>query len=135
MPVTKSPSTDERGFTLLEVLVAVVIMAVGLLGMLQAVNVSMEHNLKNQLRDEAVRVGENTMHSLRRLPFENMTGTGPITVTRTMRGGSKQFVVERVYLPSPTAAPNADWRQINLAVRWTYRNVTSVHRLVTVKSR
>lgn len=130
MPVTKSPSTDERGFTLLEVLVAVVIMAVGLLGMLQAVNVSMEHNLKNELRDEAVRVGENTMHELRRLPFDNITGTSPIVRTRTMRGGSKQFVVERLY---PTVA--TDWRQIQLSVRWTYRNVTSVHRLVTVKSR
>ncbi|MBT0894964.1 pilus assembly protein PilV [Geobacter hydrogenophilus] len=108
-------------------------MAVGLLGMLQAVNVATEYNLRNQLRDEAVRVGENTMHEIRRLSFDNITGSSPITVTRSMRGFSKQFVVERNY--SPPLGTTSDWRQIILSVRWDYRNASYVHRVITVKSR
>lgn len=46
-------SIDQKGFTLVEFLVAIVILTVGLLGLLQSVNVSIQNNLTSELRREA----------------------------------------------------------------------------------
>jgi type IV pilus assembly protein PilV len=46
--------TNNRGFTLMEVLVAIVILSVGMLALLQTVNVALVHTSTNMLRDEAV---------------------------------------------------------------------------------
>ena len=56
--VKQKTSSSSSGFTLIEVMVAMVITLVGLLGLLQSVNLATEHNIKNALRDEAVQVGE-----------------------------------------------------------------------------
>jgi type IV pilus assembly protein PilV len=50
--------SDERGFTLVEFLVSIVILSVGLLGLLQSVNVAINHNMTNQLRFEGTQVAD-----------------------------------------------------------------------------
>ncbi len=47
--VTISPQNN-RGFTLVELMMAILITVVGLMGLLQAVNLAMGYNLKSQLR-------------------------------------------------------------------------------------
>jgi type IV pilus assembly protein PilV len=53
--------SDSRGFTILEFLVAIVIMTVGLLALLQSVNIAITHNMKNQLRSEGTQVADEEM--------------------------------------------------------------------------
>src|SRR5512136_2934964 len=65
---------NNGGFTLIELMAAMVITLVGLLGLLQAINVAMEHNLKNQLRDEAVLVAEQWMGNLKTRGFSQLSG-------------------------------------------------------------
>lgn len=119
----------ENGFTLLEVLVATVIILVGLLGLLQAVNVSMEHNLRNSLRDEAVRVGEETMYGIRRLTFDNITGDSTLKVTRNLRAFNKEYTVERNLTDLGGRST-----EIVLTVKWDYRGTTYQHRVSTIIS-
>lgn len=49
---------SEKGFTLIELLVAIVILIVGLLGLLQALDIAMNHNMLNQMRNEAAIVAD-----------------------------------------------------------------------------
>lgn len=51
----------EDGFTLIEFCVAVLIMTVGLLGLLQAVNMATVHNLGSLLRNEAITLANDRM--------------------------------------------------------------------------
>jgi prepilin-type N-terminal cleavage/methylation domain-containing protein len=53
---------NKKGFTLVEVLVAMVIILVLLLGLVQAAILSIESNLRNVFRDEAVRIAEQRMN-------------------------------------------------------------------------
>lgn len=52
---------NQAGFTLIEFCVSVVIMMVGLLGLLQAINMATIHNLDSLLRNEAVSLADKEM--------------------------------------------------------------------------
>ena len=57
--------TDERGFTLVEVLVALVVLSVGLLGMAKMVMVSSHSNDSAYLRSQATALAYQAMDSMR----------------------------------------------------------------------
>ena len=88
-------SLNDKGFSLIEVMIAMVVLTIGLLGLLQAVNVSMEHNLKNSLRDNAVIVGEQQMNILLNLGFNAIQDTtyGQYT-TIGLRAGRSQRITQ-----------------------------------------
>ncbi|BBA70531.1 hypothetical protein YM18_2011 [Geobacter sulfurreducens] len=106
-----------------------VIILVGLLGLLQAVNVSMEHNLRNSLRDEAVRVGESTVYGMRRLTFDNLTGETTLKVNRSLRASTKEYTVKRNLTDLGGRST-----ELVVTVEWDYRGTTYQHRVSTIIS-
>ncbi|WP_119332912.1 prepilin-type N-terminal cleavage/methylation domain-containing protein [Geobacter sulfurreducens] len=125
----RTAGPGDKGFTLIEVLVAMVIILVGLLGLLQAVNVSMEHNLRNSLRDEAVRVGESTVYGMRRLTFDNLTGETTLKVNRSLRASTKEYTVKRNLTDLGGRST-----ELVVTVEWDYRGTTYQHRVSTIIS-
>jgi len=119
------------GFTLIEVMVAIVIMAVGMLGVLETINVSLQHNLKNELRNEAIRIGERYMAEFRGSDFDNLTDAyTDVSVQSKIRSADKMFTVER-----STEGLSANARRVTVVVKWTYRNQEYQNRLVSVVAR
>ncbi len=60
------------GFTLVEFLVAIVILSVGLLGLLQALNYSIGHSMSTRLRDEAIMLADERMASEKSRTFDSI---------------------------------------------------------------
>ena len=112
--------SNKQGFTLVELLVAVVILMVGLLGTLQGINVAMMENLKNELRNKAVSIAEDKLAVIKSKPFENIsTVTKNSTSTAQIRSVSKQFnVVDQV------AATGTNTKNIQVGVSWVHKGVT-----------
>lgn len=127
-------SSSEGGFTLVEVLVALVIMLVGLVGLLQSVNVATEHNIKNLLRDEAVRVGEEKMYEARNTVFTSLSGHSARPVARTFRGATKNFNVSRTVTNFPTGSSylTATSKKVDIAVSWGFKGVNLTHEVTSV---
>lgn len=125
---------NNDGFTLIELMVAIIIVAVGMFGVLETVNVTLQHNLKNELRNEAVKVGEQYMAEFRGMNFASIADSYPNTnVDRKVRGVSKQYVVERssqVLARDGSLQPTT--RQVTVVVKWAFRNLTSQNRVVSV---
>ncbi len=122
---------NNRGFTLIEVMVAILIMMVGLIGLLQSINVAMEYNLKNQLRDEAVYTAERYFNELRGMPFDSIPVADLIFTTPSkIRGGAWPLTVKE----SSTLTTH-DTKLVLVVVTWMYKNVPYENRLTAPISR
>ncbi len=128
---------NDRGFTLIELMVAMVITLVGLLGLLQAINVAMEHNLKNQLRDEAVLIAEQWMGNLKTRGFSQLSGVSspqfsPRTVSSQLRARNVDFTVSRQCVdlnpPASTAA------RLTVTVTWNLKGTSYTHTVISLRS-
>jgi type IV pilus assembly protein PilV len=116
LPVRKPIlSFSKRGFTIVEVVVALGIIMVGLLGMLQAINISIQANLQNEMRTQGVMVAEDQLGRIKSLPFDSITASGEknLTVPVTMRSVLMSFnVTKKVDDISATT------KRVNVGVNW-----------------
>jgi len=102
------------GFTLVEVLVAIVFLTISMLAVLHALGLSVEHNMTNIVMDEAVRIAEQRMNELRNTPFADLvSSTSSIHITRQIRNKSFTYTVDWIVENFST-----DSRAIQVIVQW-----------------
>lgn len=121
--------SNSAGFTLIEVLMAMLIMTVGLLGLLQSVNVAYEHNSRNRLRDEAMQVGEEQMNVFRSRVNSTPAFTPVTTVPRGIGGVTRSFTVTR-----QSDATGEHSKRLRVAIGWTFKGVSTGHVIYSMKS-
>lgn len=129
--LTTSPS-NSGGFTLVEMLMALLIMTVGLLGLLQSVNVAYQQSLRNRVRDEAVLVAEGQMNDWRRVPFQEISSDS-FSVEKTVAGVPTRFAVRREVQEMGNSAKNT--KRLKVAVQWSVRGETTSHEIYTMRNR
>jgi len=121
-------SQKNRGFTLIEVLVAICILVIGMLAVLSALVTTMEQNLNNLSMDEAVRIAEETMNGLRNSSFVTLM-TGNSAVTRNFRNFTRTFNV--VWTVTNLSASS---RTIQVVVSWTHKGILHEHSVTSIMS-
>jgi prepilin-type N-terminal cleavage/methylation domain-containing protein len=118
------------GFTLLEVMVSVVILMVAMLGTFQAINLALDKNVENSLRQKGMAVAEQQLNDLKARPFDNITGTNLLSTVRVSTGSAfKNYSVQR--LVTDLAASNSHTKQVSIRVWWLYRGQPYQHQVVT----
>lgn len=120
---------NKSGFTLVELIVAMGIMLVGLLGLLQSVNIALEYNLRNQMRNEVVRVAQDAMNDMRSKAFGTASSTTTLVPT-ALRNISRNYTVKRTVTPTGTGISN----KYQVDVKWVYKNVSTTHSVMSVRS-
>ncbi|MBJ6801873.1 type IV pilus modification PilV family protein [Geomonas propionica] len=121
---------NESGFTLVELMVAMLIMLVGLVGLLQTVNIAIEYNLKNQMRNEVTRVAQDQMNGMRALAFDAVTAVATTQVNTNLRNINRQYAVTRT-----KSHINGTTDSYQVDVRWKYKNVSTTYSIVSTRSR
>lgn len=129
----RTAKLKNSGFTLVEVLVAIAFLTISMLAILHALGLSVEHNLKNIVMDEAVRIAEQRMNELRNTPFAsltNSTSSTRITITRQIRNRSFTYTVDWI-----VENLSVDSRTIQVIVQWLdWRNNSHRHTATSIVS-
>lgn len=120
---------NSKGFTFVEVLVALVILMVAMLGILQVMVMAMQQNLEIYSRDEAVRIAEQTMNELRNSSFTGLNNA-TYNVSRRYKQFTRTFNVNRT-----VSALSSDSRSVELRVSWTINGKTHNHSITSLISR
>ena len=130
---------DKKGLTLVEVMIALLILLIVSLALMQTAMVSIDANTKNSLRDEAVKIAEELMGETRSLPFDDFDQNGttdpdPLTmngtVTRQIRNTTITYTTTTV-----VDTFNEDNKEIDITVSWTWAGQLFNHRISTIRKR
>jgi len=107
---------NNKGFTLIEVLISIAILIISMFAILNALVVSVQQNINNIMMDEAVNIAEGKMNELRNTPFTSLSaGTFTETVQRRFRNLDPfSFTVE-----SRLTSISANSMAVQVIVRWT----------------
>lgn len=131
---------NNTGFTLIELMVAILITIVGMLGLLTALDIATKENVKNQMRDAAVQAAEVRMDRFKATAFNNISTCSACTDQRynysqetlpiRLRGFTRTFSVVR------STIVTADGSTIDLGVNvsWQSGNNNSSYEVHSVKS-
>ena len=121
-------SRSESGFTLIELMVALLIMMIGLLALLQSVNIAIANNASNKKRADAIRLADQAMGQERIRPFANLSAA-PLSATKQAYAGLgfvNYSIVEKVR----SLASNT--KNVSITVSWREKGVRKEHTLTTV---
>ncbi len=121
-------SRNSKGFTIIEVLVAVCILTISMLAILEAVVIAMEHNLNNISRDESVRIAEAKMNDLRNTAFSSLAN-GSTSVTRNFRNLTRTFNIQWT-----VSNLSANSIAVQVVVNWSHRGIQHSHSITSVMS-
>jgi prepilin-type N-terminal cleavage/methylation domain-containing protein len=113
---------NKKGMTLVEVLIALVVLLLVSLAMMQTALVSIDSNMRNVLRDEAVSIAEMGMSEAKNTSFSSLSAgtSSPPPVLRNFRNIQNfPFTVVRTVTDL-----NVDNKQVNIVVTWDWKENT-----------
>lgn len=135
----KIVKTNKKGLTLVEVMIALVILLLVFLALMQTALLSINSNINNLFRDEAVSVAEQHMITIRNTPFDGIAATVNAddgTETRFFRNISTGGVPGLPFTVTRTVTDmGLDNKQVDIRVSWTWKGETFTHSINAVLRR
>lgn len=121
-------ATKSSGMSLVEVMIAMVILLFVALALMQTVTVAIDANMKNALMDEAVKVAGQSMSRMRNVsdPTTEVVNP-PLAEVRLVRNASIR------YLLTNTVTASGDLSIVNTTVSWTWKGQTYTHLVSTIR--
>ncbi len=134
---------NNKGATLVEIMIAFVIMLFVMLALMQTAMLSMESNMTNSLRDEAVSVAEMRMNETRNLTYANILSDTTSLSGADCPGGfsSSGLLVEKNirsvvgfdFCTNRTVTTlSTDSKQITISVGWKWKGQNYTHSASTI---
>lgn len=130
---------SKNGMTLIEVLIALLILMVVSLAVMQTALVATNANLRNSLRDEAVNIVDLRINELSSEATGTYFDSGDLAVVVNYNETpiSRSFRAFSVsYQPTRTVTSiNPDTKQITMSVAWLFRGQNYTHSVTTIMRR
>lgn len=131
----------KAGFTLIEFMVAILILMVGLLGLLQAVNLAFNKTSETVYRNEATSVANERVVQCSSMSFSDLVMNKWTTMSRAPRGVFKNYSVQTVVtdlttgpVDSGTKLANTASKKVVVNVNWRIKGNHYTHSVSSVVS-
>src|SRR4030042_3942429 len=144
---------SDSGFTLVEVMIALVGVLLVFLALMQTALVGIDSNMRNVLRDEAVSIAEMRMNEARNIPFVSLVSdTGSLSGYDCPSGFSATGVPAERNLRNiqgfdfctnltcqelggdgDCATNDAGDKQVNITIGWKWKGENYTHRVSTIR--
>lgn len=121
----------ESGFTLIEFMIAVLILTVGLFGLLTTLDMSIRHNSGTKMREHAVILAEQFLAEARATPIATLA---PVNTTRQIQVSNAQVTYTITTTVAVVATPTGDLRDFDVTVAWNERGQARQHTVSTLIS-
>jgi len=119
---------DKRGFSQVELMISLVLLLLVFLALAQTALVSIDSNMTNILRDEAVSVAEMKMNEARSTGFDTLlAGITTETVNRDFRS-----ITNFQYTATRTVTDRNLNKQIDITVTWNWKGNPYTHSITTI---
>jgi prepilin-type N-terminal cleavage/methylation domain-containing protein len=119
---------SNKGFSLIELLVALVIIGVSIMGLMEMSIIVMDNNLRNEIRNKAIETLSNHVSNLTSMNYDNVSeGTSTISDNEKIRNFQKQFTIIDNVTSNATSSKN-----ITSKINWTYRGKSYNYTMDTV---
>ena len=144
---------NKDGFSLVEVMISLIILLLVFMGLMQSALLGVDSNMRNILRDEAIRVAAERMEETRSMPFNQVVSDtapgdnlmlpacanppvsdgGPyeVEIQRDFRNIQNFPFGTRMTVTNLDTGPNT--KQIQITVRWEYRNDCFTHSIMSLR--
>lgn len=121
---------NKKGFSLVEALVAIFLLAIILLGLLSALVVVYENSTKNLIRDEAVKIANKYAEKYRNMDLNSIPTNKPIQEQRNIRNAQITYNIDVTSSFVPNT--NNKIKRVQITVSWTYKGKNYSHTIETL---
>jgi len=125
-------NSNQTGFTLIEVMVAMLILSIGLMALIQTLGSAIHHNFSNKLRNDAVMIADRAMGQERVKPFTAITSATTIAKVPFALGFVNYSVIENVRPIGTSSVPTS--KRVQFTVTWRDKQIRKHHSLTTIIS-
>ena len=142
--------SNEKGLSLVEVMIALVVLLFVSLALMQTALVSIESNMKNTLRDEAVGIAEGRMSEALGIPFASLlpdgTGASGLSDTAVCPGsfvagfGGNGVLMQKTlknsavvnYCTNRQVVTVGTAKQVSITVSWLWKGDSYTHTVTRI---
>ena len=122
---------NKKGVTLVEVMIALVILLLVFLALMQTALVSINANMNNVFRDEAVSIAEQSMNEARIIPYDTLLpGASASVIQRNFRNIMSMNFNTNMTVATLGAAGDA--KQVSIQVTWNWKGEAFSHTITTL---
>lgn len=110
------------GFTLIEVMVALIVLAMGMLASVMGIMSALDQGVLDEMRSDAMKIGQEQLEAARNMPYTSIESyQWPAQITRQVGKKNVSYNVQMQFTPSNIGGNAAQDAMVQFTVTWRFK--------------